>query len=136
MDTVSYLPVIWFLAVASITVTMLTNFIRYSRKSPKQPLRGPKAHAYPVPIYRISAAVGVALALLLRADMIEILKNPEAPGLFLGHLHWPSGKLAKVQSCLGIVTTGLVLSFIARFWNDFFDIVYEMKAILREKRSD
>ena len=39
--------------------------------------------------------------------------------------------MANLVAQVGIVVTGAVLAFVAKFWNDVFDILYEFKRWLR-----
>lgn len=128
--------VFWLLGALSIAVTILTNYVRH-RPSFKH-LRDASANKHMGGIYRLTILWGVSVALVLRANIIEILKNPEGPALFFS---WTNVEFTEPlyfsipEEVFGIVITGLVLAFLTKFWNDVFDIIYEVKRWLRGHAS-
>lgn len=137
MDYASFRSVLAMLSVLGMFVAIVTNIWRYGNID----LTGRWANMRG--IYGRAIAVGVVLAALLRANIIDILQNPEGPALMLGWLGAPWGQHAGpvekivgvVEEVFGILVTGVVLAFIAKFWNDLFDIIFEFKRWLRGKAN-
>jgi uncharacterized membrane protein YgcG len=137
MDYASFRSVLAMLSVLGMFVAIVTNIWRFGNID----LTGRWANMRG--IYGRAIAVGVVLAALLRANIIDILQNPEGPALMLGWLAAPWSQYAgatekivgTVEEVFGILVTGVVLAFISKFWNDLFDIVYEVKRWLRGKAN-
>ena len=75
--------------------------------------------------------VSVALAVLVKADLFEILAHPEAPWDTLGWMRpagdrWTPDRL--LDAVAGTIVTGVALSFGSKFWHDTLDLVYGMRA--------
>lgn len=87
---------------------------------------------------------GVVLALLVKANMLEIVANPADPW---GTIGWVSARegawfrspaLANLGSFLyavaGSVLTGLALGFGSKFWHDTLGGIYELRSFVRDRR--
>ena len=88
MDLVSFRSVVWLLALLSIFVTVITNYWRHGNID----LTGRWANVRAV--YARSVAVGIVLAAILRANIIDILQNPQSPATSFGWLNLPWGQYA------------------------------------------
>lgn len=130
----SFAPVIWLLVVLSLFVTYVTNLLR--RTDPR--LAGELAARDHIgKIYVIAGTVGTLLALVLHADILAIVKNPEGPALFLGWRAWQDETgLEVLYSILGAAVTGAVLAFLSKIWNDLFDLVHQAKRWARARASE
>ncbi|MEZ5989237.1 MAG: hypothetical protein R3F30_08970 [Planctomycetota bacterium] len=92
-----------------------------------------------------SIAVGILLAVAVKADLFVILNNLEDPFKSLGWFHvdnyrWlRSPALSTVQGCLyavfGCVLTGVALGFGSSFWHDILGTVKELKNMTRERKD-
>ncbi|MGH9863371.1 MAG: hypothetical protein ACRD35_08105 [Candidatus Acidiferrales bacterium] len=88
---------------------------------------------------------GVVLALLVKANMLEIVANPTDPWQTIGWVTaregawFRSAALANPGSFLyalaGSVLTGLALGFGSKFWHDTLGGIYELRSFVRERRS-
>jgi hypothetical protein len=81
--------------------------------------------------------VSVALALLVKADLFQILAHLDAPWDTLGWIKGPSiSEPARLAfSVTGSVLTGCSLGFGSKFWHDMLDIVYQTKGRLGQARK-
>jgi len=137
MDLVSFRSVVTLLGLLSIVVTVATNIWRQGNID----LTGRWANMRG--IYGRAIIVGVVLAAVLRANIIDILQNPESPAALFGWLNLPWGEYATiterligvVEEVAGILVTGVVLAFFSKFWNDLFDLLYELKRLVRGKAN-
>ncbi len=137
MDMVSFRSVVAMLMVLSMFVTVITTLLRQGNLD----LTGRYANMRRV--YKRSIIVGVILAAILRANIFDILQNPESPALFLGWLSLPWGEYAGitekvigiVEEFAGILVTGVVLAFLSRFWNELIDSMFEFKRWMRGKAN-
>ena len=123
------MSVLGLLLVLGSVVAVLTNIWRHGNID----LTGKDANVRGV--YARSIAIGVALAALLRANVIDIARNPDGPVVYLGWLNVPWGANAPLadkavvvlEEVVGILVTGIVAAFVAKFLNDAFDVLYELK---------
>ena len=137
MDLVSFRSVVALLGMLSIFVTVAVNMWRQGNID----LTGRWANMRGV--YTRAIIVGVVLAAILRANIIDILQNPESPAMLFGWLNLPWGEYANptekligvVEEVAGILVTGVVLAFFSKFWNDLFDLIYEFKRFVRGKAN-
>jgi hypothetical protein len=137
MDMVSFRSIVAMLLVLSMFVTVITTLLRQGNLD----LTGRYANMRRV--YKRSIIVGVILAAILRANIFDILQNPESPALFLGWLSLPWGEYAGItekvigiiEEFAGILVTGVVLAFVSRFWNELMDIMFEFKRWMRGKAN-
>jgi|GEM_PF-1277401 len=137
MDIASFRSVLAMLGVLGMFVSVVTNIWRYNNLD----LSGRWANLRGV--YARSITVGIVLATLLRANIIDILQNPEGPAMMLGWFAAPwadgAGNAEKIGAILyelfGVIVTGVVLAFLSKAWNDLFDILYEFKRWLRGRAN-
>jgi len=131
------MSVLWLLLILGGVVAVLTNMWRHGDID----LTGKDANLRGV--HGRAIASGVALAALVRANLIDVLRTADGASLRIGWLHSPWSASASLsnqvfhgfEEVAGIVATGLVLAFVAKFWNDAFDVLYEFKRWLRGKAN-
>ncbi|MBT4097476.1 MAG: hypothetical protein HOM68_22140 [Gemmatimonadetes bacterium] len=131
MTGASYIPVIWLLAVLSIFVTILLDLFK-KRQVEKDDLIQATIEDRTQAFSQRAVLIGIVLAFLVRANIFEILKNPETPALFLG---WRNAEFSwwGLEQILGCAVTGCLLAFLSRFWNEFFKILSGLKYLIRSK---
>jgi hypothetical protein len=127
------MSVLWLLLILGSVVNVLTNAWRHGNID----LTGKDANMRGV--YTRSITIGVAICALMRVNLIDILTSPGGSSTFIGWLDSPWNAHATLVSqitfvfeeVVGIIVTGIVVAFAAKFWNDAFDILYEFKRWLR-----
>lgn len=95
-----------------------------------------------------SVAVGMLLAIAMKADLFEILAELDAPWETLGWVQVSAGQWARATATAGVgpflyalvgsAVTGIALGFGSKFWHDILDTVLELRKIVqqvKEKRS-
>lgn len=88
---------------------------------------------------------GVVLALLVKANMLEIVANPTDPWGTIGWVTTREGAwfrslaLTSMGSFLyavaGSALTGLALGFGSKFWHDTLGGIYELRSFVRDRRT-
>jgi hypothetical protein len=133
-EAISYVPAMVMLVTLSIFVTILTNLLRQRERLH---LRHEEAAKRMWLIYLFTLGFGIGLAALLQASIFDILKNPDNPAIFFSS-HPPRGSsgMSVLWHWLGIIVTGTLLAFLSRFWNDVFDMIYEVKRWLRLRNDE
>lgn len=124
---------LWLLLILGSAVNLLTNAWRHGDID----LTGKDANMRGV--YMRSVGIGIALCLLLRVNIVDIVAHGGEPRSFIGWLGatWDGRASAGAHlgyifdQIVGIATTGVVVAVAAKFWNDSFDILYEFKRWLR-----
>lgn len=124
MDYQSFGAVMRLLAVASMFVTVLNNFWRFGDID----LTGRFANMRT--IYGRAMAIGVGLSLLARINVIAMLRGEPAFGSYLDFYG-----IDLVDDAVGVLVTGVVLAFLSKFWNDLFDLLFELKRFVRGKAN-
>ena len=132
-ETVSYVPAMVMLVTLSIFVTILTTLLRHWQRLH---LRREEAKDRMWLIYVITLGLGIGLAALLQASIFDILKNPDNPAIFFSQWMGLSSGISLLWHWLGILVTGTLLAFLSRFWNDIFDMIYEVKRWLRLRNNE
>jgi len=112
------------LALMSMFVTVVSNYWRHGDID----LTGRFANMRT--LYGRSVLIGVVVAAVARVNVIAPLRNTPAFDSYLGF-----NGIDIVDDVIGILVTGAVLALLAKFWNDFFDILYEFKRFLRGKAN-
>jgi len=89
-----------------------------------------------------SLLVGVLLAILVKANIFEILANMDSPWHSLGWItvsahHWVRANATTgfgpfLYALAGCVLTGVALGFGSKFWHDILGTVYEMRNLARK----
>ncbi len=124
MDYQSFGAVVRLLAVASMFVTVLNNIWRHGDID----LTGRYANMRT--IYGRGILIGVVIAALARINVVAMLRGQPA---FSSYLHFYGVDL--VDDVIGVLVTGVALAFLSKFWNDFFDLLFELKRLVRGKAN-
>lgn len=124
MDHQSFGAVVRLLAVASMFVTVVSNYWRHGDID----LTGRYANMRT--IYGRAVLIGVVIAAAARINVIATLRGVPA---FAPHLNFPSLEL--VDDAIGVLITGVAIAFLSKFWNDFFDLIYEAKRFVRGRAN-
>ena len=124
MDYQAFSAVGRLLAVASMFVTVINNFWRHGDID----LTGRYANMRK--IYGRAIIIGVILAAVARLNIIAMLRTAPA---FDSYLNFYGVDI--VDDVIGIVVTGVVLGFLSKFWNDLFDLLFELKRLVRGKAN-
>jgi hypothetical protein len=112
------------LVVASMFVTVINNFWRHGDID----LTGRFANMRK--IYGRAILIGVILAAVARLNILAMLRTAPA---FDSYLNFYGMDL--VDDVIGILVTGVVLAFLSKFWNDLFDLLFELKRLVRGKAN-
>jgi hypothetical protein len=124
VDYQSFGAVVRLLAVASMFVTVLNNIWRHGDID----LTGRYANMRT--IFGRGMLIGVVIAALARINVVAMLRGQPA---FSSYLHFYGVDL--VDDVIGVLVTGVVLAFMSKFWNDLFDLLYELKRLVRGKAN-
>ena len=124
MDYQSFGAVVRLLAVASIFVTVVNAIWRHGDID----LTG--KHANMRTLYLRSVILGVVVAAIARINVVAMLRGQPA---FSSYLHFYGVDL--VDDAIGVLVTGVVLAFLSKFWNDLFDLLFELKRLVRGKAN-
>lgn len=124
MDPQSFGAVLRLLAIASMIVTVVSNYWRHGDID----LTGRFANMRT--LYARSVLIGVIVAALARINVLDMLRGTPAFSSYLGFYG-----LDLVDDAIGVLLTGMVLAMFAKLWNDLFDILYEFKRFLRGKAN-
>lgn len=125
MDQHSFGAVVRLLAVASMFVTVISNYWRHGDID----LTGRFANMRT--LYGRSMLIGVIVAAVARINVISMLRSG---GAFNSYLSSVNG-VDLIDDVVGVLITGAVLALLAKLWNDLFDILYEVKRWLRGKAN-
>jgi len=131
------MSVLWLLLILGGVVAVLTNIWRHGNID----LTGKDANIRGV--HWRAMVSGAAMCALLRVNLIDILQNSEGHTLYIGWMNaaWNANAplLSQVgfvfDEVVGIAATAAVLTFVAKFWNDAFDVLYEFKRWLRGRAN-
>jgi hypothetical protein len=122
------MSVLWLLLILGSAVAVLTDAWRHGDID----LTGKDANLRGV--YLRSMAVGIAVCLLLRINIIDMARG-EGIG-WMVPLWGARASVAEragriVEQIGGIAVAGVIVALAAKFWNDAFDILYEFKRWVR-----
>ena len=88
-----------------------------------------------------SIIVGVAVAIIAKANLFEILNSLDAPWQTLGWMELADSKWSAaavlgsttttLYAVLGSVVTGVALGFGSKFWHEMLDGVLELKGVAK-----
>lgn len=91
-------------------------------------------------------AIGIILAVAVKADLFSILTHLDDPWSTLGWVRvsgaqwFQSAALQNVGTFLyalaGSALTGVALGFGSKFWHDLLDTVYELRNLVRQRASE
>jgi hypothetical protein len=112
------------LAVASMFVTIINNFWRHGDID----LTGRYANMRK--IYGRAIVIGVILAAVARLNILAMLRTAPAFDSYLTFYG-----IDIVDDLIGVLVTGVVLAFLSKFWNDLFDLLFELKRFVRGKAN-
>jgi hypothetical protein len=112
------------LVVASMFVTVINNFWRHGDID----LTGRFANMRK--LYGRAILIGVILSAVARLNILAMLRTAPAFDSYLGFYG-----MDIVDDVIGILVTGVVLAFLSKFWNDLFDLLYELKRLVRGKAN-
>jgi hypothetical protein len=112
------------LAVASMFVTIINNFWRHGDID----LTGRYANMRK--IYGRAIVIGVILAAVARLNILAMLRTAPAFDSYLTFYG-----IDIVDDVIGVLVTGVVLAFLSKFWNDLFDLLFELKRFVRGKAN-
>jgi hypothetical protein len=124
VDQQSFGAVLRLLAIASMIVTVVSNYWRHGDID----LTGRFANMRT--LYARSVVIGVIVAAITRINVLDMLRGTPAFSSYLGFYG-----IDIVDEVVGVLMTGMVLALFAKLWNDLLDIIYECKRILRGKAN-
>jgi hypothetical protein len=124
VDYQSFGAVARLLVVASMFVTVISNYWRHGDID----LTGRYANMRK--LYGRSMLLGVIVAALARINIIAMLRTAPA---FDSYLTFYGIDL--VEDVIGVLITGVVIALLSKWWNDFFDLLYELKRFVRGKAN-
>lgn len=141
-----FINILILLTVLSIAAERATNFFKL--RSPDLRDTKPSEKAEKEREQRItfrSLLVGVAVAILVKANLFEIMARVDAPWDTLGWLQqsesaWvpaaAAGSLGTAfYAVLGSALTGVALGFGSKFWHEILDGVLELRGIAKKLRK-
>ena len=131
------------LTALSVAAERITNMMKLRRdKLRLDKGGGSKEQEYAV--HGRTFVVGLAIALLFKADLFEILANLDAPWETLGWVKVEGGRFLKtaasqnvgtaVYAAVGSLFTGTALGFGSKFWHDVLGSVYELRDNARRRK--
>ena len=143
---INLLVVLTLLSVAAERATNLLKLrseeLRNERASPEEEKERERG------ITIRSVGMGVVLAVIVKADIFEMLSRLEAPWETLGWVRVTAGQWQQATATGGLGTfayalvgsafTGIALGFGSKFWHDILDTVFELRKIVqkvKEKRG-
>ncbi|MBU0741672.1 hypothetical protein KKG45_06125 [bacterium] len=134
------------LTVLSVTAERLTNLLKLQnpdlndRKTDKKEERRRE--------HRISLrtmAIGVLLAIVVKANFFEIMSSLQDPWSTLGWVRLDDYRWIRSPATVelsaflytlgGCLVTGLGLGFGSKFWHDLLGTVYELRSLARNKKD-
>jgi len=124
VDYQSFGAVARLLAVASMFVTVVNNYWRHGDID----LTGRYANMRT--IYGRACLIGVVIAALARLNIVAMLRTAPA---FDGYLAFNGIDI--LDDAIGVLVTGVVIGFLSKFWNDAFDLLFELKRLVRGKAN-
>jgi len=124
VDQQSFGAVLRLLAIASMIVTVVSNYWRHGDID----LTGRFANMRT--LYARSVIVGVIVAALARINVLDMLRGTPAFSSYLGFYG-----IDIVDDAIGVLMTGMILALFAKLWNDLLDILYEFKRFMRGKAN-
>ena len=130
------------LSVLSIAAERLTNTLKLRRPKMRLALKDEGAEKErEKDITQVSLFVSVILAILVKANLFEILSQLDAPWDTIGWVRlsgaswvWStalSGVAPLLYALGGSTLTGIALGFGSKFWHDMLDIVFNARENLK-----
>ncbi len=97
-------------------------------------------------VSKMSTYIGIAMALVVKADFFEMIANLEDPWSTFGWVRVQTGEWMRsyasqsfgtaLYAALGCLVTGVALSFGSKFWHDVLKIVFELKNRKKKLEGD
>ncbi len=97
-------------------------------------------------VTKVSAYMGILVALSVKADFFEMIANLEDPWSTFGWVKVQTGEwmrsyasqsvLTAIYAAFGCVITGAALSFGSKFWHDVLKIVFELRNRKKKLEGD
>jgi hypothetical protein len=125
VDSQSFGAVMRLLVIASMIVTVISNYWRHGDID----LTGRYANMRT--LYARSVLIGVIIAALGRINVLDMLRGTPAFESYVGGYYG----IDLVDDVIGVLLTGMVLALFAKLWNDVLDVLYEYKRWLRGKAN-
>jgi hypothetical protein len=144
MDTFQPLiNLLMLLTVLSVVVERVTNTLKLRRPAMRQASADEGAEKQrEQEIGQFSLAASVGFALLVKANLFEVLSRLDAPWDTLGWARFDGTGLVRasvltdIPSALyaagGCIITGVALGFGSKFWHDMLDIVFNARESLKQ----
>jgi hypothetical protein len=124
VDYQSFGAVARLLVVASMIVTVISNYWRHGDID----LTGRYANMRK--LYGRAMLLGVVVAALARLNVFAMLRTAPAFDSVLTFYG-----IDLIDDAIGVLFTGVVIGFLSKWWNDFFDLLYELKRFVRGKAN-
>lgn len=141
-----FINILILLTVLSIAAERATNFIKLRNtdlRNPKASDTGEKEREHRITLRSLVA--GIAVAIIVKANLFEILTRIDAPWDTLGWFQqaestWvPAAAAGSVGTAfyavLGSALTGVALGFGSKFWHEVLDGVLELRGIAKKIRK-
>jgi len=141
-----FINILILLTVLSIAAERATNFFKLRSPVLRETApsdKGEKAREHSITLR--SLLVGIAVAIVVKANLFEILTRIDAPWDTLGWLQqseasWvPAAAAGSVGTALyavlGSALTGIALGFGSKFWHEILDGVLELRGIAKKIRK-
>jgi cytochrome c biogenesis factor len=141
-----FINILVLLTVLSIAAERATNFFKLRDKSLREATASDateKEREHRITVR--SLIMGIAVAILVKANLFEIWTRIDAPWDTLGWLQqseskWvPAAAAASVGTALyaliGSALTGIALGFGSKFWHEILDGVVELRGIAKKVRK-
>jgi hypothetical protein len=141
-----FINILILLTVLSIAAERATNFFKLRSEGLRDAAgtdKGEKAREHRITVR--SLLVGIAVAIVVKANLFEILTRIDAPWDTLGWFQqaesrWvpatAAGSLGTAfYAVLGSAITGIALGFGSKFWHEILDGVLELRGIAKKIRK-
>ena len=134
------------LSVLSVAAERATNVLKLRRPQLRDQQDDPKAEKErELAITQTSLLVSIIVALIVKANLFEILTHLEAPWETLGWVtlegsQWVRSMAAASASSIlyslgGSALTGIAMGFGSKFWHDMLDVVFNAQENLKRRRA-
>jgi hypothetical protein len=134
------------LTVLSVTAERVSNILKFKRPTLRDRQTKPEAERIREgQIQAQTAIIGIAIAVLTKADLFAFLTHLDDPWSTLGWVRvigtqWFQSPATQslgtiLYSLGGCALTGLALGFGSKFWHDMLSTVFELRTIARNRGS-
>lgn len=138
----AFVNVVALLAVLSAMSERVTNVLKLRDDTLRERMQGAAEKQREHRIQMRAALVSIALAILVKANLFEILARIESPWRTLGWVRLSSGQWfqspstdsigAIVYTVVGCAFTGTALGLGAKFWHDLLGTIFELRSMARQ----